>query len=126
MIRVAEYIDVMGRENGTGYGKLNIVNGRVQYPEGHNDNPLRGYSGENAFGLMKKLGSKNGVEYGIVGRHIPKGSRYRGSYGWMGYKIEDGKLIILNYGATTTTEASKWIREDLFNEEAPWRVLGTL
>lgn len=115
MSRMEEYNEI------TGYGKLNIADGNLlEVPNAVN------YDKEEyvVLGKMEKVDVENGVEFGIVNCKKTRG--YLVGRGWVGYKIVGDKFYYLAKDITTTTQASKWVREDLFNEEAPWRVLGTL
>ncbi len=107
--------------------EFEVSNNRLIYPDRDNlYNDLHGTIQYYAFaGPMRKLGVKNGIEYGIVGSNRNRNSRYNYTSGHIGYKIDDGVVYITKFSPASIAEASRWVREDIKNSDA-WSKLGKI
>ena len=115
----------MGSIGTTTEASIQISNNRMRYADIKNlyrdlHGSIQYYAYEKP---MRKLGTKNGVEYGIVGTNRVSNSRYNDTSGHIGYKIENDTIYITTFSPTTVAEASKFVREDIKDADA-WIKLG--
>ena len=75
---------------------------------------------------LKRLGSRNGVEYGISGQRRSRGRANNSKAGWIGYKIDNGVAYIARFNPTNTETAEKWLREALRDPDYEWIPVGEI
>lgn len=75
---------------------------------------------------IRKLGSRNGVEYGLSGRRRSRGRSNNSNAGWIGYKIDNGVVYITRFSPQGLETAEKWLREAFRDPNYDWIEVGRL
>ena len=75
---------------------------------------------------LQPVSNKNGVEFGIVGTRRTRGRANNTNNGYVGYKIENGIVYTANFSPTSSSEAKKWVREAVKDNDYRWNTVGRL
>ena len=73
---------------------------------------------------LRRLGNKQGVEYGVVGNRRSRGLANNANSGYIGYKIESGVVYITRFSPQNLETASSWVREAMRNSDYHWIPVG--
>ena len=117
----------MGSVGNNSLPVLTISNNIIRYPDRENlyrdlNGSIQYYAYENP---MRKLGERNGVEYGIVGNKRTTNSRYNYTAGHIGYKIDNGVVYITQFSPQTIAKATQFVKEDI-KDDSKWIKLGRI